>query len=137
MSINQNATVIILFIKSNYTFHQTDFSLLWVVIRCFKLEAQWAEPVSLTFHSALRKLYTEPSIVPPTKFLFIWPSGFREEYLFLFVLYTHNKSTAHRCWMLDFFVSDIKLQAIYKVIHTSNLSTDWGQHFLQVYWVSS
>ena len=31
-----------------------------------------------------------------------------------------NKSTAHGCWTLDFFVSDIKLQTIYKAIHTSN-----------------
>jgi hypothetical protein len=28
----------------------------------FKLEAQWAEPVSLTFHSSLRKLNTESTV---------------------------------------------------------------------------
>jgi hypothetical protein len=37
-----------------------------------------------------------------------------------------NKSTGHGCSTLDFFISDIKLQAIYKVIHTSNLSTDYS-----------
>jgi hypothetical protein len=57
-----------------------------------KLEAQWAEPVSLTFHSDLRKHYTKPSKVLPTKFLFIWPSGFRGEY---FLKSTNQKQELH------------------------------------------
>jgi hypothetical protein len=54
------------------TFHniaRIHFSIwceIWIIKYCrymyLKLESQWAEPVSFTFHSVLRKLYTEPSI---------------------------------------------------------------------------
>jgi hypothetical protein len=46
-----------------------------------KLEAQWAESVPFTFHSALRNLIQNLPYMQmlPTKFLVIWLSSFKGE----------------------------------------------------------
>jgi hypothetical protein len=46
--------------------------------------------VSFTFHSVLRKFYTEPSIRPSYKIWFNWQSGFRGKDFFLEI--TRNKN---------------------------------------------
>ena len=52
----------------------------------------------LTFHSALRKLYTEPSMVLPTKFRFICLLSFRGgDYLEIDQLETRITYGGHVC----------------------------------------
>ena len=71
-----------------------------------KLEAQWAEPVSLTFHSVLRKFYTEPSIGVSDQISVYLVS---EEKIFLEI--TRNKNRL--CWPC-FLTDQDKMSILYR-----------------------
>jgi hypothetical protein len=62
-----------------------------------KLKAQWAESVSLTFHSALRKLNTKPPIGAPHQVLVIWLSSYRRRYLEIDQSETRMACGGHVC----------------------------------------
>jgi hypothetical protein len=61
--------------------HVSGLSELALLRKTTKHEAQWAEPVPLKFHSALRKLNTEPPIGVSHQVLVIWLSSYREEHI--------------------------------------------------------
>jgi hypothetical protein len=60
-------------------------------------EAQRAEPVSLTFHSALRKLNIEPPIGASHHVLVIWLNSYRRRYLEIHQLETRMACGGHVC----------------------------------------
>jgi hypothetical protein len=86
-------------IQHIYYYSSAGWKQLWNGLRIEKkLEAQWAEHVSLTFHSVLRKLNTEPSIGAPIKLRFSWLSSISEgRFLKIYQLETRISYGSHVC----------------------------------------
>jgi hypothetical protein len=89
------------------------------VISTNEIETQWADPVSLICHFALRKLYTEPSIGTSNQISINLAKWLWRRYFFIGQLQTRTAYGGHISCMIG-----TKYGILYRISHTSFLQSN-------------